>query len=118
MLPLDNLRSKLLAHRRQLFIDAARTEDDVLQLEQDPQSEFAEQGQEENLIRLLDRMDARLKAEIESIDRALVRMETGRYGLCSICGREIGSTRLEALPAAEVCLDCAQRQESRSPQGG
>ena len=114
MLPLDSLRSKLLAHRRELFVDAARTEDDVLLLEQDPQSEFAEQGQEENLIRLLDRMDARLKAEIEAVDRALVRIETGAYGRCQVCGQEIGAARLDAVPWAEVCVGCAKQQESRS----
>lgn len=111
MILVEHLRAKLLDRRRELFADAARTEDDVLQLEQEPQSESAEQGQEENLIRLLDRMDTRLKAEIESIDRALIRLETGGYGVCARCGGEIGQSRLGVLPWAEHCIDCARKQE-------
>ncbi len=111
MLPIEGLRSQLLTRRRELFHDVAKTEDDLLWLELDPQAEGAEKGQEENMIRLLDRMDGRMKAEIEAIDRALVRIETGEYGRCEGCGKEIDQARLEALPTAVVCLDCARQGE-------
>ncbi len=117
MLPIEGLRSQLLTRRRQLFHDVAKTEDDLLWLEVDPQAEGAEKGQEENMIRLLDRMDGRMKAEIEAIDQALVRIETGDYGRCEECGQEIGQARLVALPTAGTCLDCAKQQESRAVWG-
>ncbi len=111
MLPLDDLRKKLLGQRRELFREAASTEEDLLWLETDAEREMEERGQDEKMIQFFDRMDTRLKAEIEAIDRALVKIETGQYGRCEDCGKEIPLSRLEALPAAAVCMSCAQARE-------
>ena len=46
------------------------------------------------------------------IDAALRRIEDGTYGICTNCGRPIPEERLEALPWAELCIDCA-RQRAR-----
>jgi RNA polymerase-binding protein DksA len=49
---------------------------------------------------------------IGAIDAALARIEDGSYGVCTNCGKPIGEERLEALPWADRCIDCA-RQLSR-----
>ena len=41
------------------------------------------------------------------IDAAAARADVGTYGVCEVCGRAIGEARLEALPAARVCIGCA-----------
>ena len=82
MLPVDDIRKKLLTQRRNLFRQVAQTEDELLWLETDVESEVEERGQEESMVRLLDRLDGRAKAEVEEIDRALVKLETGQYGRC------------------------------------
>ena len=46
---------------------------------------------------------------IEDIDRALAKLDDGTYGRCDVCGKEIGATRMEALPAASRCVVCAGR---------
>jgi DnaK suppressor protein len=46
---------------------------------------------------------------IEDIDRALVKVDDGTYGKCDVCGDDIGVARLEALPAASRCVECAAR---------
>ena len=28
----------------------------------------------------------------------------GTYGLCEVCGKPIGAARLEAMPAARLCI--------------
>ena len=45
---------------------------------------------------------------LASIDDALKRIEDGTYGICTNCGRPISEERLEALPWAELCIDCAR----------
>lgn len=50
-----------------------------------------------------------IAATLEEIDRALARIEDGRYGLCVSCGDEISPDRLEARPEASLCIDCASR---------
>jgi DnaK suppressor protein len=111
MLPIKELRKKLLAQRRELFRTVAQIEDELLWLETDVESEMVERAQDEIFIRLLARLDDREKAEIEEIDRALTRIANGNYGRCEVCDQPIPLARLEALPAAAACLSCAQAQE-------
>ena len=42
------------------------------------------------------------------IDAALARIDAGTYGICTNCGKPIGEERLEALPWASLCIDCAR----------
>lgn len=53
------------------------------------------------------------REEIAALDRAAARLRQGTYGRCLRCGREISEVRLDALPAAETCLDCAGQPRRR-----
>lgn len=46
------------------------------------------------------------------IDEALRRIDAGTYGACTRCGQQIGFDRLDAVPAAALCLECKRRDES------
>jgi RNA polymerase-binding transcription factor len=50
-----------------------------------------------------------LAASIKDIDRALIKIEEGTYGVCDSCGEPIAEARLEALPAAALCVVCASK---------
>jgi RNA polymerase-binding transcription factor DksA len=41
------------------------------------------------------------------LDAALLRLRDGSYGRCENCAQAIGDARLEALPAARLCVSCA-----------
>jgi RNA polymerase-binding protein DksA len=47
---------------------------------------------------------------LDEIDRALKRIENGSYGKCANCGKDIPAERLEAIPYAEYCIDCARER--------
>lgn len=47
------------------------------------------------------------------VEDALVRLDTGTYGLCVDCGRKIDAARLAAIPYAAVCLPCQSKREHR-----
>lgn len=47
------------------------------------------------------------------VDRALARMDQGRYGVCSRCGKPIEKARLKALPYVDLCIKDAQAQARR-----
>jgi DnaK suppressor protein len=44
---------------------------------------------------------------LAEIDSALERVAAGTYGGCEICATPISPERLEARPAARLCLACA-----------
>lgn len=54
-----------------------------------------------------------LAIKAAAIEQALQRMSAGTYGLCQRCGRPISTDRLDARPAAELCIDCARSLETR-----
>jgi DnaK suppressor protein len=44
--------------------------------------------------------------EIDEIKAALQRIEDGTYGICTVCDEPIAEARLNAYPAAAVCVEC------------
>lgn len=55
----------------------------------------------------LEGVDEVLRAEIQQIRLALLRIENGTYGTCAVCGEEISHERLKARPIATRCIKCA-----------
>jgi DnaK suppressor protein len=51
-------------------------------------------------------LENRIRQEIASVEHALEKIEKGTYGLCDNCGKKIAPERLEALPQANLCLNC------------
>lgn len=45
--------------------------------------------------------------EVRMIRSALQRLDAGTYGDCVRCGEPIAEARLEAVPHAPLCADCA-----------
>ena len=50
-----------------------------------------------------------LRENLRDADRAIAKMDTGTYGACERCGKPIAIERLEALPWAQLCIDCKQK---------
>lgn len=51
-----------------------------------------------------------LEKKLADVNTALVKIEAGQYGKCENCSKDIPQKRLEALPAAKICLDCEQNK--------
>ena len=49
------------------------------------------------------------QAVLADVERALAKIEDGTYGICDVCEKPIAPARLEALPWAVVCVDCAAK---------
>jgi RNA polymerase-binding protein DksA len=48
------------------------------------------------------------RAQLRQVEEALERLTAGSYGTCRSCGRPIAGERLEAIPWAALCIDCAR----------
>lgn len=51
--------------------------------------------------------ERRRKNELQRIDAALARVDTGNYGYCVNCDEEISAKRLSLDPSTPLCIDCA-----------
>lgn len=50
-----------------------------------------------------------LREALAEVEAAIERLAEGTYGRCERCGQEISPARLEAKPAARLCITCASR---------
>lgn len=68
---------------------------------------FADSGQvaaEQGEARVL---AASLRDQLEAVETALERLDSGLYGVCDRCQEPISEARLEAMPQASTCIRCA-----------
>ncbi len=51
-----------------------------------------------------------LREALNDVEAALVKLDNGTFGACERCGQPIAPARLEAKPAARLCMECASRR--------
>ena len=51
----------------------------------------------------------RSRTELHLVESALRAIDQGTYGTCASCGKAIAAARLEAIPWAPMCIDCARK---------
>jgi DnaK suppressor protein len=111
----DRLRERLETERgevrRQLDDLGARRDAEGIE---DPELNegFADAGQAAAERASLLTLVRSLRDTLSDVEQALTRMDAGTYGSCERCGQPIGEERLEALPAARLCMAC-KRQRAR-----
>ena len=110
-------RAKLQKWREDLVEESKQTIDNLREEVRDVGDEAERATREtENSLEL--RTRDRYRKLIGKIDKALKRIEEGRYGYCEETDEEIGLERLEARPIATLSLDAQERWEHRQKQMG
>ena len=51
-----------------------------------------------------------LRESLGEVERALAKLDEGTYVVCEKCGEQIAPARLEAMPAARYCINCASKR--------
>jgi DnaK suppressor protein len=80
----------------------------------DPTDRAALETDRNFLLRIRDRE----RKLIEKIKEALDRIDNGQFGVCELCGKEIGEKRLMARPVTTLCIECKKKQEAREKARG
>ena len=55
---------------------------------------------------------------IAQMEKAILRIDNGTYGICDDCGEDISERRLIARPVATFCIDCKTKQEQAEKKRG
>ncbi len=71
--------------------------------------DFADQATARENDDVLDRIEQSTADDLMQFERAIRHAEAGEYGVCERCGGGISAARLQALPQATTCADCAGR---------
>ena len=110
----DSLRSRLQQERKRLTEELARLQDNNSPEDGRAGSWFGQRDEQANeATELSQRLSSaeHLNDLLTKVNHALTKLEEGTYGLCDSCGRSIDPARLEALPYADLCLDCKAQKE-------
>ena len=51
-----------------------------------------------------------LRDSLTDVEAALAKLDNGTFGTCESCGQAIPPARLEAKPAARLCMECASKR--------
>lgn len=109
---LERFESALLALKTRLRGDVSNLAGEALKPREDApatSSDLADQSadsyEQEFTLNLLQTREQTL----EEIDEALDRIARGVFGRCEECGGAIPGTRLQALPYARHCVECARK---------
>jgi DnaK suppressor protein len=103
--------------REQLEVEYKRLTDELAQLETNKStaeerregSPFGKREEEATETLELEKrltLENRIRQEMAAVEHALDKIKKGTYGLCDNCGKKIDPKRLEALPQANLCLNC------------
>jgi RNA polymerase-binding transcription factor DksA len=116
----ERARSRLQAERDRLdelratLIDGPAPEGSLRSVTMEPS--LADQRPAEDGTQMFERQKdlsilEQLDAEVRQVQRAIQRLDAGTYGICEDCGRRIAAARLEARPAAHLCVEDQARRE-------
>jgi RNA polymerase-binding transcription factor len=107
---MDDARTRLEAEKETLGRQLAEHGVEVggEGLDVDTTEGFADSAQvtaeRSQLITMVQQLLARQRDVID----ALAKLESGTYGKCENCGKDIPAERLQAIPATRLCMECKQ----------
>lgn len=102
------IRRRLLARRSSLI---ARYRGGVERIDEElaeHQSEEAERAAEHWDATVISSLGNAEVSALGDVVAALVRLDAGSYGTCTICGEPIAERRLAVMPEATCCVSCAK----------
>jgi DnaK suppressor protein len=114
---LEYFRGLLQEQLDELIDEALKTVNGMTNLKDtfpDPTDRAALETDRNFLLRIRDRE----RKLIEKIKEALDRIDNGQFGVCELCGKEIGEKRLMARPVTTLCIECKKKQEAREKARG
>jgi len=115
---LEHYRQKLLAERERILHELGRITEAIN--ESAEEQEAAKQSYSNHIADIsTDYMEKEKNyyyadqegQYLKAIEAALERINRGEYGQCIECSDLISEKRLEAVPAAELCINCKDKKE-------
>ena len=104
-------RRRLAEARSRLLCTVARTDDELTTLEVHQAGALTEDAARDTMAGLLERLEGRERHELDEIEVAQARLESGRFGVCERCGQAIPRARLRAVPFTRYCRPCQTGEE-------
>ena len=108
MVDLDKAKQRLLDLKQEYQTRVYKIQHDM----QNPDTDMTQDWDDQAVINEQNDVCKNLLVEaqqnLELVNNALLRIENGTYGICTVSGEEIEPARLEAVPFATTCMKHAK----------
>ncbi len=101
---LDERKKQIEARVTELMTHLQKIEED---LDQPLPAHLEDQAIDLEDDEVLERLGRANQQELRLLNDALKRIADGSYGVCAKCGEDISQARLDAVPYAVLCRNCA-----------
>ena len=107
----EQIRTKLIMRRDEIEGRLNKVDQDILHSNGAPNPDSGEQAIERENDDVLEALGGLARSELEQINTALARIEQNEYGNCTLCKKTISAARLKAIPYADRCINCADKDD-------
>jgi DnaK suppressor protein len=101
-----HMKQRLLELKAELEARLERTHKHLYGKEAPVSPNFHEQVVETGNDELVQTLEQEGRAELQQVNKALQRIDSGDYPYCNRCGKAIGEQRLNAIPYTDHCIKC------------
>jgi RNA polymerase-binding protein DksA len=107
----EDYKQRLLSLREEYEKKIGAIDADVHHKNEPVEKDFAEQATQRENDDVLNALNEDAKVIVSQINSALHRIDTEEYGICMECGIDISKERLDAVPYATLCIECAEKAD-------
>jgi len=108
---MQSFREILVEERNRIIEDLISDNEEFNSLDQTESGDLVDQAYKYHEKEFLINLSSNEQKKLKSIEEALLKIDAGTYGKCVDCGGEIDENRLEALPYADTCVSCKNKQK-------
>lgn len=107
----DDFRAKLAAKKESITRKLTDTIIESKEMESNVAQDLVDKAETSYTKEFLLSLSDGDREKLLLIDEALKRLEHGEFGVCQVCGKDIGMKRLEAIPWTPYCIDDQEKAE-------
>jgi DnaK suppressor protein len=100
----------ILEQKREAIVSSTGKKTHWENMENTRHGDFVDQASDDNEVHVNIRLlqtDAKL---LRAIEAAISRIDSGSFGVCTMCGEAISDARLHAVPWTSVCIECKEKK--------
>jgi len=100
----------ILEEKRDAIVNSTNKKPHWDNMENTRHGDFVDQASDDNEVHVNIRLlqtDAKL---LRAIEAAISRIDSGNFGICTMCSGEISVARLNAVPWTSVCIECKEKK--------
>ena len=108
---LKKFKTLLTEKRDEILRKAKQTLEEDMTLDSNDLPDEMDLASSEYLQSFTFRLRGREKSFLDKIEKAIIKIDAGTFGVCESCSEEISVKRLEARPETTLCIRCKEDQE-------